>query len=185
MKITVPYRRIDKQLAIFDSDIDAAEAHGLISALLCATPRQAREIWLAELVREEDMDNELVKETIKELGRVFDATEQALAEDTGEYELFLPDDEQPIRRRAAAVIHWCRGFLYGLGLSQAGERLKSAETREALGDMDAITQMDEATVEENNEESEEALMQLIEFLRVTVQLIKAELAEPATDAADE
>ncbi len=177
MKITVPYRRIDKQLAIFDSDIDAAEAHGLITALLCAAPDSARETWLAELVPEDAADDALVKETVKELGRVFDATEAALREDAAEYDLFLPDDEQPIRRRAAAIIHWCRGFLYGLGLSKAGERLRSAETKEALQDMDAITQMDEATVEEN-EESEQALMQLIEFLRVSVQLIKAELDTP-------
>ncbi len=184
MKIPVPYRRIDKQLAIFESDIDAAEAHGLITALICAVPGQARDLWLAELVREEDAEDPLVEETVKELGRVFDATERTLADDASDYELYLPDDEQPIRRRAAAVIHWCRGFLYGLGLGKAGERLKSAGIREALGDMDAITQMDEATVEDN-EESEEALMQLIEFLRVTVQLICTELAESRQDAAAE
>ncbi len=34
-----------------------------------------------------------------------------------EFDLLLPEDEEPIDARTAALAQWCQGFLYGLGTS--------------------------------------------------------------------
>jgi hypothetical protein len=61
--------------------------------------------------------------------------------------------------------------LYGLGLSGVSERRFSGEIREALRDLAEITRMDQQKMEAS-EESEEAYMELSEFIRVAAMLVR-------------
>src|SRR5438309_6995139 len=93
-----------------------------------------------------------------------------------EFELLLPEDEQSIDARTAALAAWCQGFLYGLGAGAIPDASElPGEVGEVVRDFLQITRagVDAAQDEESNES---AYAELVEFVRVGVQLLFEELA---------
>jgi uncharacterized protein YgfB (UPF0149 family) len=89
-------------------------------------------------------------------------------------ELLLPDDGAPLRERGQALADWCKGFLFGIGLAGAAlHRALSADAREVIGDLTELSRLD--ADEEDNEGSEAAYAELVEYVRVGVLLIHEEL----------
>ena len=90
-------------------------------------------------------------------------------------DLLMPDDDEPLELRAAALTSWCNGFVYGLGTGGAAdpERLPG-DAGEIVRDLAEITRagVDEREGEEANEA---ALAELVEFVRVGVQVVFEEL----------
>ncbi|MET0094287.1 MAG: UPF0149 family protein, partial [Sedimenticola sp.] len=77
--------------------------------------------------------------------------------------------------RARGVSEWCEGFLYGMGVAGVDPEVRlSGETREALNDLIEITRMD-VDVLEDDEEDEDALVEVGEFLWVAAMLVHEEL----------
>jgi uncharacterized protein YgfB (UPF0149 family) len=88
----------------------------------------------------------------------------------------LPDDEASLSERADALSLWCQGFLYGLGSGTTPDPGKvSAEAGEIIRDLTEITHVGVEAGEEN-EENEAAFAEVVEFVRVGVQLLFVELA---------
>ena len=102
------------------------------------------------------------------------------------FEPLLPADDQPIGARTAALAQWCQGFLYGLGAGGITDASGlPADTGEIVRDFTEISRagVDETQDEESNEA---AYAELVEFVRVGVQLLFEELAElrrPSTPSA--
>ena len=95
-----------------------------------------------------------------------------------EFELLIPQDDSPIQERARALTAWCTGFLYGLGSNGAADPQRlPGELGEIVRDLTEITRAD-VDAEDGAEENEAALAELVEFVRVGVQLVFDEL-EPA------
>ena len=68
-----------------------------------------------------------------------------------------------------ALFSWCRGFLGGFGLAAGHAPPLSVEGREALAD---LARLAAATPQENgDQEDEEALAEIEEFVRVAVLLL--------------
>ena len=87
--------------------------------------------------------------------------------------------------RALALSQWCQGFLYGFGTGgpcRASEL--TAEVEEVLRDLTHISQASVDTGADAEEE-EQAYAEIVEYVRVGVQLIHDELIElrAAGDAA--
>ena len=82
----------------------------------------------------------------------------------------LPEDGQPLQRRAQALADWCEGFLYGLGISGLDQERLSGATREALQDLAQIARMKVEGMEVSERE-EEALMEVSEFVWVAAMLL--------------
>ena len=105
-----------------------------------------------------------------------------------DFEPLLPDDESPLALRADALSQWCQGFLYGLGSGTTSDPGKvSVEAGEIIRDFTEITHVG-VDADEENEENEVAFAEVVEFVRVGVQLLFAELApargeEPEPGAA--
>ena len=88
----------------------------------------------------------------------------------------LPDDDAPVEARVAALAEWCQGFLYGVGA--AGTLANAAladDVEEFLTDLAELTRVD-ASGEADAEAEEEAYAELVEYVRVGVQLVYDELA---------
>ena len=66
--------------------------------------------------------------------------------------------------------------LYGLGLAGLLMTAHFQKHQKSLLDISEIARMSVDTLDENDEEEEEALMQVTEFLRVAVMLVYDELA---------
>lgn len=166
------YEQLEASLTRAQSELDAAETHGLFCGLLCASGRASEEQWLAEVFEEEvDVSNVAVEQCRRELKEVADDLRNSLYSGEMDLQLMLPDDDAPLGDRAEALGNWCHGFLFGLGLGGVKqEEIRSDEVRELLKDMGEIARI-RLDGEEGNEEDESALMEIVEYLRVGVLYI--------------
>ncbi len=165
------YRTIESRLDESRALTDLPEAHGTLAGAFCASNAVALQDWLREVFPEG-----VAGSAEGEMHAVFEWTRHVLANGQMEFALLLPDDDRPIEERAAALGEWCQGFLYGLGSTPIPDiDSLSPEVGELVRDLTAITQLsvDEAESDDNNEE---ALAELVEFVRVGVQLLFDELA---------
>jgi uncharacterized protein len=166
------YQRFQQLLAQERSLAEAAEAHGTLAGCLCATSGYRLEDWLREILPE----GRASPETTAMLEELFTATAGALLQPDMELELLLPADDQPIDARTAALAQWCQGFLYGLG---AGGITDDAGLPGDAGEIVRdFTEISRAGVDatQDEESNEAAYAELVEFVRVGVQLLFEELA---------
>jgi uncharacterized protein YgfB (UPF0149 family) len=93
-----------------------------------------------------------------------------------EFEPLLPDDAASLAERVESLAAWCQGFLYGFGAAGTANRSGLPDSvSEFLADLARISQVGD--VGSGTEEVEEAAYaELVEFLRVGVQLVYDELA---------
>lgn len=168
---TASYAEIQRVLTDERSLADAAEAHGTLAGALCAVIAYRFEDWLLEILPE----GHAQPGSDFTLREVFSGTAQALAGADMEFELLLPEEEQSLDARTTALAQWCQGFLYGLGTTNLsdGATLKG-ELGEIVRDLTEITHVgvDES---QGTEANESAYAELVEFVRVGVQLVFEEL----------
>lgn len=182
----------------------AAEAHGCLVGALCTSPHYPMERWLEEIIPEEDRRND--DDSQQPLRLLYADTLNALRGEDMEFEALLPDDDIPLVTRAGGLSQWCQGFLYGFGTGQADRRAdrtvdqgadreadqEAVERDELPGNVNEIlndlTHIGRASVEiegDGNESEEEAYAEVVEYVRVGVQLIHDELIPGAAQRAAE
>jgi uncharacterized protein len=150
---------------------DASEAHGTLAGCLCTAVGFRFEDWLLEILPE-GRAQPLAAATLREL---YTETAGSLRAPDMEFNLLLPEDAQSIDERATALAQWCQGFLYGLGsgaVQDAGSL--PGDVGESVRDLTEISRVgvDIAQTEESNEN---AYAELVEFVRVSAQVIFEEL----------
>lgn len=173
------YDRVQRCLEASHALADPAEAHGTLTGALCALVPYRLEDWLAEILP----DGVPAQPADPALERLYTATVDALTARDMQFDLLIPPDDQPIEERTRALTAWCSGFLYGLGSSGA------ADPQRLPGDLGEIvrdfTEITRAGVDASDslEANESALAELVEFVRVGVQLVFDEL-EPLRDRGE-
>lgn len=155
---------------------DAAESHGTLAGALCAAGSYTLADWLGEILPDGQAPA-AVRDTLRQ---VFQATREALAGRQMGFDMLLPDDGQALVERTTALGEWCQGFLYGLGTGPVRDPAAlGGEVGEIIGDFTAITQVD-VDPDDSAEASESAYAELVEFVRVGVQLVYEQL-QPLRD----
>src|SRR5215469_4493700 len=166
------YPQIQLLLAQERSLADAAEAHGTLAGCLCGASGYRFEDWLREILPE----GRAAAEATAILQDLYTATATALQQPDMDFELLLPEDEQPIDVRTTALAQWCQGFLYGLGTGAIPDASKlPGDVGEIVRDFLEITRA-AVDAEQDEESNESAYAELVEFVRVGVQLLFEELA---------
>jgi len=165
------YAQIQRLLSESRALTEPAEAHGTLAGALCASGGYRLEDWLAEILPE----GRPAGAADALLRGIYDETRAALTGTQMQFELLMPDDAEPIERRTEALTQWCNGFVYGLGSSGATdpERLPG-DAGEIVRD---LAQIMRAGVDDSEgvEANESALAELVEFVRVGVQVVFEEL----------
>jgi uncharacterized protein len=165
------YSEIQRALHDARAMTDASEAHGTLAGALCAAPAYRFEDWLREILPE----GQARPDASAPLHELYTATSESLGGEEMQFEPLLPGDEDPLDARAAALAQWCQGFLYGLGSSRIHDASRlPGDIGEIVRDLTEITHAgvsDSAT----EESDEDAYAELVEFVRVGVQLIFEEL----------
>jgi len=165
------YSYVQQALAKAHSIAEAAEAHGTLAGCLCATTGYRFEDWLAEILPEGQAGPESTQ-TLREL---FDTTAGSLGAAQMQFTPLLPLDAEPIDARATALGQWCQGFLYGLGASSLNDATQlPGDVGEVVRDLSEITRV-AVDAGDSLESSEGAYAELVEFVRVGVQLLFDEL----------
>jgi uncharacterized protein YgfB (UPF0149 family) len=177
------YAEIEQLLTAERSLTEAAEAHGTLAGCLCALADYSFQDWLREILPEGRAD----AAAADTLYGLYTTTAAALEQTDMEFEPLLPSDAQPLAIRTAALAIWCQGYLYGLGSGSIPDASGlPGDVGEIVRDLTEITRA--GVDDEQDEESNEgAYAELVEFVRVGVQLLYEELAPvrhaPLPDAA--
>jgi yecA family protein len=155
----------------------AAEVQGMMCGMLGGgMPLECRD-WMEPLADFINQGEAFNKEVQDAFNKFYENTCQQLVESDFSLSLCLPDDSAPINDRGQALLTWVQGFLLGFGLHQADLTGCSADVKEALEDFSEISRMDEEMQED--EESEQALFEVIEYVRMTAMLCFNELGKSA------
>ena len=145
--------------------IDPSELHGSLCGYLSGGGQSDADDWLQRLALEADITT-VPDDALDQLRAATRA--QFAAQDFG-FELLLPDEDAPLVERAEALVGWCRGFLGGFGLAAPAADTLSGEATEALQDLARIAASDLAY--EDSETDEDALAEIVEFVRVAALLL--------------
>jgi len=160
-----------------DAELSAAEAHGMATGMLCVNVQTESASWLAELLHN---SNSALDENEYVLVRLFEETRRLLESDEFEFDLFLPEDDASLIEQVEALRNWCRGFL--LGVSSGGSASNwSKEAREILKDIAEFTKLD---ANANGEEDEQAFVEITEYLRSAVLLLRDELSDSSDESIE-
>jgi yecA family protein len=159
---------------------DAAQAHGLLSSRLAVAGADAGLDWLQQVLEGTNESDALSSECAAMLNTLFQDTLQQLSERLSEFAPLLPDDSDSASVRAAALAHWCEGFLHGLVSVDHGKALKERLARDPLADIIRdMLQLTRADIDEDSDDetNEVAYAEIVEYVRVAVQLTYEELAD--------
>ncbi|WP_297361802.1 UPF0149 family protein [Acidiferrobacter sp.] len=146
--------------------LGGSEAHGIVIGLLCAGVADDDMVIAALGADENDTG----------LRDSLEAARRRITEGSAEvglsFEPLLPDDERPAVQRSRALSEWCRGFVTGFYFLDRGTtpHERSEIVTEALADINDLAEAS-GTVGESD------LSELVEYLRVAVQLIHDEVVE--------
>lgn len=146
---------------------EAAEYHGALCGMLCHGNVQPESLIFDEIRPDADARAELT-------GISHNSLEQLQAP---EFMPVLPDDDEALDIRVESLASWCSGFLYGLGAGRNMDmRSLSEEAQELVRDFTEISRAGlEHDENETGEEEEKAYAELVEYVRVGVQVIFLEL----------
>lgn len=173
------YTTVAAALAEVEAEVSAAEAHGMLCGLFCTPDEPEAARWMAQVLDGLSPKGEPARTVLEALTELYHDTRDRLQNDSLEFEPLLPDDDEPLERRATALGQWCEGFLFGLGIArgQAPEPLPR-EANEVVTDLTEIARIDTDT--EGDEDSEIAYTELVEYLRAATLLVREHTALPSS-----
>ena len=171
--LSVSFPELEDTLAEAGSPTEAAEAHGTLCGALCAQAPLRFEAWLEELLEDGEGQSEQTRDVLL---TVFRQTSEHLSGNGMQFAPLLPDDDEPLVGRTSALAHWCEGFLYGLGAGGLTSLdALPGEVGEVVRDFSEISRAGGGDGEAT-ETDEQAYAELVEYIRVGVQLVYDELA---------
>ncbi|MGR9107320.1 MAG: UPF0149 family protein [Gammaproteobacteria bacterium] len=153
------------------SGFSLAEAHGIMTAMLCVDESIQFEQWQSEMTGSGMPADAFDGRFLESLMDLFENTRATFVDDGFEFSPCLPEAEVPVGERARALGEWCQGFLHGLGHADIRASWPG-QCREIIADLIAITRVDP---DSDGEDDEESLMELTEYVRVAVELIRIDL----------
>lgn len=183
----VDYDTLSDALRRCGATWDAAQAHGFLCSRLAVAGADAGPGWLHQVLEGTNESDALRSECASLLNTLYQDTLRQLSERLSEFAPLLPDDTDSAAVRAGALAHWCEGFLHGLVSIDHGEALKKRLAKDPLDDIIRdMLQLTRAAVDEvaDDETNEAAYAEIVEYVRVAVQLSYEELAEFRNPPAD-
>jgi len=181
-EIDIQYDEINDALKRISVEQDSAEVHGTLCGLFCTVNGLTAPYWLDNTltnVPEEDAYtvDALNSESRSLLTLLFNGTEKQLSGQDFDFQLFLPDDNSGLYSRVEALSNWCQGFLFGLskgGLTDP-EGLPG-ELPDIVKDLVEISRAESYELDDDTQD-EKDFMELVEFVRVAVQLFVGEMQQ--------
>lgn len=149
---------------------DASELHGSLCGWLAGAGADSAE-WLRRVLVDDELPLPPPGDVLE---RLREATALQLEDRDFGFELLLPEHPASLFERSGALFAWCRGFVGAFGLAAGAHPPLSEEGTEALAD---LVRLSAASPEEGgDEEDEEALAEIEEFVRVAVLLLHGDAA---------
>lgn len=177
---SIDHNEVDEVLRNAGSDWSAAQAHGLLCSRLAVLGAEGGPDWFGLVLPEASATSVSHGEHLALLDELYNETYRQLSERQSEFEPLLPGEGETDSLVTLALADWCEGFLHGLVSDVKAESLKKTLAAEPLSDiLKDMLEITRATADDDddNEGNDEALVELIEYLRVATQLVYEELAD--------
>lgn len=161
--------------------VGAAESHGTLCGAICSGTEQDGG-WRTHVLSESTSDV-TTRECYAVLDELRESTRRQLAGFDMDFVPLLPADTQLLAQRVEALGLWCQGFLFGLSLGRPREVLDNlpGEAGEVIQDLAEIARAGlESGESGGGEADEQAYSELVEYLRVAVQILYEELNRNAS-----
>jgi yecA family protein len=176
----INHDELDALLKGCGSSWNAGQAHGLLCSRVSLAGADGASRWIAQVLGDATSDPAQRAECEEMLDALCATTWQQLVERQSEFSLLLPDDNDPASVRTEVIAQWCEGYLHGLVAEKHSDDLKKRLAEEPLADIiKDMLEITRATVgddaDDNNIDND--LAELVEYLRVAVQLTYEELAD--------
>jgi len=182
MKPLYEFHFINDQLMNMGSVNSASELQGLLCGRLCTGEQLSGERWQQLALAFMDLEFMIPSEEQSALlALLLMETQASLQDDQLVFMPLLPDDHAGLVRRSQELASWCEGFLHGLGQSIGNAGLKEGdelpeEVSDALRDIARISQAEVEGDTQELEKNEVYWVELVEYVKVAVLTIYAELA---------
>jgi len=153
-----------------------AELHGVLCGRVSGGEHLSDADLIATVAEFLDVTPERVEDFGDMLPDLYQFTYGQICSSGFEFAPMLPDDDFSLNERLASLGEWCQGFLFGLGNSGLSVETKlTGDIADALGDLASISQVGALEDENEEEDDEVSYAELVEYVRVAVLLIYAEL----------
>jgi len=167
-----------------DAALGATESHGALCGMLCAQGATEASQWMLCVLGEHEETSKDLQQVGKKLLEIHKITVEQMNDTDADFELMLPDDDEPLEMRVEGLGMWCQGFVYGLAVGGIKEdTVLPEDSKELIQDILEISragyvadnEAELATDEEDSEEDEVAFMEVCEYVRMGILLIYEEL----------
>jgi hypothetical protein len=160
------YHTFLESIAILGLPISGSELHGVMCGYLCAGANNEGEAYLRALMTNKNDAN--LRGAALALFGLYAVSQQQITGFNFEFQLLLPDDQDPLADRAQAFSEWCEGFVQGITMAGVSyDDLEEDDAQEALQHLTEFAQLDYYTLH-IDEEDEQALMEVSEYARMAV-----------------
>lgn len=170
------YTQVDEALFSGGSAVCAAECHGVLCGILCASGSSDMQRWVRHLFEARTTDREITADSLKLLHDVHQCTLTEINHETLEFTMLLPDQAESMDVRISGLADWCSGF--SLGLIMGGLNVKmllSDDVREFVEDVQYISDASFTEDDNNPDQSEQSFTEIEEYVRMGVLLLNEEL----------
>ena len=169
------YDKLDELRKSASIDMSLPETHGGICSQICFQSDYFEEF----IPLDNSDDGATVSVQIatyrKALKKIIERDLNKLKDGDLSFELIIPDESNLIQDRAEALSIWCQGFVDGVSFLMTEHDFKidqdqKKESFEIIEDFTQISTLDSHSISGEVDE-ELSLMELIEFVRLSVQMI--------------
>ncbi|MBV1911540.1 MAG: UPF0149 family protein [Kangiellaceae bacterium] len=167
------YESFEESLANADCEINASEFQGVLAGMISAGLKQSDDKWLGTILEVANDGQPLSEDGARQLKKLYIESHKAFREQEVLAPILLPGEDYPLVDRIESLSLWSQGYLLGFGLQLGDASLESPEVSESLQDISEIAQLDLSA--DDSEESQVALLTLIEHIKVAVKVVYLEL----------
>lgn len=175
--MTLPdFDTVNNALSGGGSLVAAAECHGVLCGILCTSGSTDMQGWVGHLFAARDESVDISADALKTLHDVHQGTLAGINHTDLEFSLLLPEDEYSLDDRLLALSEWCSGFSLGLTMGGLQESmLGNDDVREFIQDVQFIAEACVKPEPESDEDTEQSLVEIEEYLRMGVLFLNEEL----------
>lgn len=168
------YFELSKLFENVEAKVCAAECHGFLCGQVCVSSYPLEELW-QEFIDVQVNNDAQIHDCYQEIRLLLADIVDNIQYPDMDFQLMLPDEDSSMVDRTNALAEWCHGFLngYGVGAGQLESPLKE-DCQEVLEDFTKICRI--GIDEDIDEEDEQAMMELIEYVRMGTIMIYEDIS---------
>ena len=166
------FEQLEDLFYTLDIQASASGFHGFLCGRLSCGPVQMESL-ISSTTQWLGLEEDAAESAEAALEEFYESSLSNLQDTSFIFQPLLPDDELPLSERLVALGEWCSNYISGLGEGMSDELEVSADTQEALRDIAAIGQI--SAEFDEGEEGERDYLELVEYIRIAVQLIFSDL----------